>query len=102
MSGQFRCLHPYVSQRLVSLFETLARKYMRLEERIKNAQTLPQPHSPPVDTTVNAEGQVSSVEKGHATTELTEAPSTDISPDLVSTITKQLQYLQKLQFFLMK
>ena len=86
MSGQFRCLHPYVSQRLVSLFETLARKYMRLEERIKIAQTLPQPHSPPVDTTVNAEGQVTSVEKAHSTstTEASVASSADISPDLVS------------------
>lgn len=30
MSGQFRHLHPYVSQRLVSLFETLAKKHARL------------------------------------------------------------------------
>ncbi|CAH0550083.1 unnamed protein product [Brassicogethes aeneus] len=30
MSAQFRDLHPYVSQRLVSLFETIARKYQRL------------------------------------------------------------------------
>lgn len=30
MSGQFRQLHPYVSQRLVSLFETLAKKHVRL------------------------------------------------------------------------
>lgn len=30
MSGQFRQLHPYVSQRLVSLFETLAKKHARL------------------------------------------------------------------------
>lgn len=35
MSGQFRSLHPYVSQRLVSLFETLAKKYMRLEQQLK-------------------------------------------------------------------
>lgn len=30
MSAQFRDLHPYVSQRLVSLFETLAKKYQKL------------------------------------------------------------------------
>lgn len=30
MSGQFRTLHPYVAQRLVSLFETLAKKHARL------------------------------------------------------------------------
>lgn len=31
MSGQFRHLHPYVSQRLVSIFETLAKKHARLQ-----------------------------------------------------------------------
>lgn len=36
MSGQFRALHPYVAQRLVSLFETLAKKHARLELRLKN------------------------------------------------------------------
>ncbi|XP_034242457.1 dymeclin isoform X2 [Thrips palmi] len=89
MSGQFRCLHPYVSQRLVSLFETLARKYVRLEERIKNSQSLPKPNSPPVDTKVNAEGQVSSVEKkeGHPPTESTEGPSGEIAPDLAQDLT---------------
>lgn len=35
MSSQFRDLHPYVSQRLVSLFETLAKKYLRLVKRLK-------------------------------------------------------------------
>ena len=30
MSGQFKNLHPYVSQRLVSMFEALAKKYFRL------------------------------------------------------------------------
>ncbi|XP_055316228.1 dymeclin isoform X2 [Sitodiplosis mosellana] len=30
MSGQFRQLHPYTAQRLVSLFETLAKKHARL------------------------------------------------------------------------
>lgn len=35
MSAQFWELHPYVSQRLVSLFETLAKKYHRLIKLIK-------------------------------------------------------------------
>ena len=30
MSSQFRNLHPYVSQRIVSMFETLAKKHNRL------------------------------------------------------------------------
>ncbi|XP_049955035.1 dymeclin isoform X1 [Schistocerca serialis cubense] len=34
MSSQFRNLHPYVTQRLVSLFETLAKKHIRLEEQL--------------------------------------------------------------------
>ncbi|XP_046403155.1 dymeclin isoform X2 [Ischnura elegans] len=36
MSGQFRSLHPYVSQRLVSLFETLAKKHIRLASMIQH------------------------------------------------------------------
>ncbi|CRK90666.1 CLUMA_CG004367, isoform A [Clunio marinus] len=42
MSSQFRYLHQYVSQRLVSLFETLAKKHGRLQtqlESIKQAET---------------------------------------------------------------
>ncbi|XP_075166013.1 dymeclin [Haematobia irritans] len=35
MSGQFRNLHPYVAQRLVSLFETLAKKHTRLDAQLK-------------------------------------------------------------------
>ncbi|XP_034180255.1 dymeclin [Osmia lignaria lignaria] len=35
MSAQFRSLHPYVSQRLLSLFETLAKKHSRLESKIR-------------------------------------------------------------------
>lgn len=41
MSSQFRYLHQYVSQRLVSLFETLAKKHGRLQgqlESIKQAE----------------------------------------------------------------
>ncbi|XP_012282641.1 dymeclin [Orussus abietinus] len=36
MSAQFRSLHPYVSQRLLSLFETLAKKHARLEGKIRS------------------------------------------------------------------
>jgi hypothetical protein len=35
MSSQFRLLHPYVSQRLISLFETLAKKYTKLEATVR-------------------------------------------------------------------
>ncbi|KNC27216.1 Dymeclin [Lucilia cuprina] len=35
MSGQFRNLHPYVAQRLISLFETLAKKHTRLDAQLK-------------------------------------------------------------------
>jgi len=37
MSSQFRNLHPYVAQRIVSLFETLARKHGRLVEGLAGA-----------------------------------------------------------------
>uniref|UniRef100_A0A6M2DDL9 Dymeclin n=1 Tax=Xenopsylla cheopis TaxID=163159 RepID=A0A6M2DDL9_XENCH len=48
MSGQFRDLHPYVSQRLVSLFETLAKKHSRLQlELQKKVQAVP------VETVIN-------------------------------------------------
>lgn len=36
MSAQFRDLHPYVSQRLVSLFETLAKRYHKLQLRLES------------------------------------------------------------------
>lgn len=39
MSAQFTSLHPYVSQRLLSLFETLAKKYARLEAKIRTQST---------------------------------------------------------------
>lgn len=35
MSAQFTSLHPYVSQRLLSLFETLAKKHARLDAKIR-------------------------------------------------------------------
>uniref|UniRef100_A0A2M4BFM6 Dymeclin n=1 Tax=Anopheles marajoara TaxID=58244 RepID=A0A2M4BFM6_9DIPT len=38
MSGQFRQLHPYVAQRLVSLFETLAKKHARLDHQLKHPE----------------------------------------------------------------
>lgn len=38
MSGQFRQLHPYVAQRLVSLFETLAKKHARLDQQLKHPE----------------------------------------------------------------
>lgn len=34
MSGQFRGLHPYVTQRIVSLFENLAKKHIRILQEI--------------------------------------------------------------------
>ncbi|XP_060534905.1 dymeclin isoform X2 [Cylas formicarius] len=40
MSSQFRDLHPYVSQRFVSLFETLAKKYQKLSGRLKDNKHL--------------------------------------------------------------
>lgn len=41
MSAQFHALHPYVSQRLLSLFETLAKKHGRLEMKIRTQPTSP-------------------------------------------------------------
>lgn len=38
MSAQFRDLHPYVSQRLVSLFETLAKRYQKLQAKINGQE----------------------------------------------------------------
>jgi dymeclin len=38
MSSQFRYLHPYVSQRLISLFETLAKKYGRLQTQLEDVR----------------------------------------------------------------
>lgn len=35
MSSQFRDLHPYVCQRLVSLFETLAKRYQRFKAEVE-------------------------------------------------------------------
>ena len=38
MSGQFKGLHPYVAQRIVSLFETLARKHARLVDGLQGVE----------------------------------------------------------------
>ncbi len=37
MSNQFKNLHPYVSQRVVSMFEALARKHSRLSSTLQQA-----------------------------------------------------------------
>ena len=50
MSAQFTSLHPYVSQRLLSLFETLAKKHVRLEAKI---QAQPSVSSDNTSITVN-------------------------------------------------
>jgi hypothetical protein len=39
MSSQFKNLHPYVSQRIVSMFEALAKKYFRLMNVLGTAGT---------------------------------------------------------------
>ncbi|XP_011698062.1 PREDICTED: dymeclin isoform X2 [Wasmannia auropunctata] len=55
MSAQFTSLHPYVSQRLLSLFETLAKKHARLEARIleMTQSTTLSPKNSLVDTAIN-------------------------------------------------
>lgn len=56
MSAQFTSLHPYVSQRLLSLFETLAKKHARLEARIlkqTECTTLPSKDTIVLNTTIN-------------------------------------------------
>lgn len=35
MSSKFRSLHPYVAQRLISLFETLGKRHAKLIEKIR-------------------------------------------------------------------
>lgn len=40
MSSQFRTLHPYVCQRLVSLFETLSKRHSRLCESLRASEDL--------------------------------------------------------------
>ena len=38
MSAQFKGLHPYVAQRIVSLFETLARRHARLVDGLQGVE----------------------------------------------------------------
>lgn len=52
MSSQFRFLHPYVAQRLVSLFETLAKKHDRLEAQLKR----PTEAAAAEEATINMQG----------------------------------------------
>ncbi|XP_076293473.1 dymeclin isoform X2 [Lasioglossum baleicum] len=57
MSAQFTSLHPYVSQRLLSLFETLAKKHVRLEAKIQA-----QPSLPPDSTAIAVNGTTSNTD----------------------------------------
>ncbi|XP_011153739.1 dymeclin isoform X2 [Harpegnathos saltator] len=57
MSAQFTSLHPYVSQRLLSLFETLAKKHARLEAKIRT-----QPTTLADSTVVTVNGAVASTD----------------------------------------
>jgi len=62
MSAQFTSLHPYVSQRLLSLFETLAKKHARLEARIveqTQLTTLPSSDSIVLNTNISTTINVS-------------------------------------------
>lgn len=47
MSGEFRNLHPYVAQRLVSLFETLSKRHTRLLQRVGGDTVATMPSSQP-------------------------------------------------------
>lgn len=67
MSAQFTSLHPYVSQRLLSLFETLAKKHARLEARIlkqTECTTLPSKDTIVLNTTLNTTINLSVSTKG--------------------------------------
>ncbi|KAK2582291.1 hypothetical protein KPH14_004633 [Odynerus spinipes] len=57
MSAQFTSLHPYVSQRLLSLFETLARKHARLEAKIHALSSVSSE-----STTINVNGSVTNTD----------------------------------------
>lgn len=62
MSGQFRSLHPYVAQRLVSLFETLARKHSRLDSQLKHP-TMPNEGEVAIDVSQSNEIMVSNTNR---------------------------------------
>ncbi|TGZ32132.1 Uncharacterized protein DBV15_01030 [Temnothorax longispinosus] len=89
MSAQFTSLHPYVSQRLLSLFETLAKKHARLEARIleqTQSTTLPASGSivlsTHVETTINVTVSKSNKKKTEAS-----AVSTVTTEDLIQDLT---------------
>lgn len=39
MSSKFRSLHPYVAQRLISVFETLSKRHLKLIDRLDEQST---------------------------------------------------------------
>ncbi|KAG5324995.1 DYM protein, partial [Pseudoatta argentina] len=85
MSAQFTSLHPYVSQRLLSLFETLAKKHARLEARIlelTQSTTLPSNNSAVLDTTVDTINVHTKSGKANAST-----VSTVTNEDLIQDLT---------------
>jgi dymeclin len=66
MSSQFRFLHQYVSQRLVSLFETLAKKHARLQsqlESIKQSEANPEAATSSTTVEVTTDEDVVSLNK---------------------------------------
>lgn len=70
MSAQFTSLHPYVSQRLLSLFETLAKKHARLEARIleqTQMTTLPPSDSIVLNTNISTTINVTVSDTGRVT-----------------------------------
>ncbi len=57
MSGQFKNLHPYVSQRIVSMFEALARKHSRLVNTLQQAGA--------TSADADSEGDISQLQEIH-------------------------------------
>ncbi len=53
MSSQFKNLHPYVSQRIVSMFEALARKHSRLVATLQQAGAGGEPEGYDEDSPLN-------------------------------------------------
>jgi len=65
MSSKFRSLHPYVAQRLVSVFETLAKRHLKLIEKLEgqSTSTSSKTESEKASETVNLSSVVKRVEK---------------------------------------
>lgn len=85
MSAQFTSLHPYVSQRLLSLFETLAKKHARLEARIleqTQLTTLPSNDSIVLNTTINTTINVTVSGKGADASTVSTVTNEDLIQDL--------------------